>query len=270
MPSIRDLVLALRQLDLDGTRPALVHASLSAFGEMQGGANAVVGALLQHFHTVVMPVFTYRTMVVPESGPEDNAIRYGSQQEANKTAQVYQPDMPADPPMGVIAETLRCLPQASRSRHPILSFAGVNANKYLDSQTREQPLAPLAALMQERGWVVLLGMGHRANTSIHLGELLAGRRTYTRWALVPGKVLSCPNFPGCSDGFDALQPHLAPVTRATQVGSAWVQALPISLVVRTVQQLVSEDPLALLCRRESCPRCQTIRLTVQATGDGRG
>lgn len=264
MPKLRDLVLAFRQLDLDGSRPALVHSSLSAFGEMQGGPNAVIGALLQHFNTVVMPAFTYRTMIVPESGPADNAITYGSQNQANEKAIYYDSNMPVDPLMGIIPETLRRMPQSRRSRHPILSFTGVNADPYLKKQTRELPLAPISAMMEDRGLVILLGVGHTANTSIHLGEQLAGRKTFTRWAMVPGKIVACPNFPACSDGFDALQPHLAPVTRAAQVGGAWVQALPISLVVRTVQQLVTEDPLALLCTRNNCPRCNQVRKSVQA------
>lgn len=264
MLSIRDLVLAFRQLELDGSRPALVHSSLSSFGQIQGGAKAVTGALLQHFNSVAMPAFTYRTMIIPESGPADNAIHYGSQNKINQKAIYYDSNMPVDRLMGIIPETLRRMPQTRRSRHPILSFIGVNADKYLKQQTRKQPLAPISAMMEDHGWVVMMGVGHTANTSIHLGEKLAGRKSFTRWALVPGKVVTCPNFPACSDGFDALQPHLAPVTRAVQVGSAWIQALPISLVVRAVEQLVSEDPLALLCERENCPRCNAIRKTVEA------
>jgi aminoglycoside 3-N-acetyltransferase len=259
MPNIRELILALRELDLDGSRPALVHASLSAFGNMQGGANAVVSALKQHFETVVMPTFTYRTMVIPEYGPPNNAIHYGSGGAINKMAEVYHNDMTADPLMGIIPETLRQLPRASRSRHPILSFSGLNAAKYLKSQTREHPLAPIAALMEDNAWILLLGVGHTSNTSIHLGERLAGRKTFTRWALVPGKIVSCPGFPSCSDGFDALQPHLEPVMRVTQVGPAWIQAIPLSLVVRTVRHIVEEDPLALLCNVSGCPRCEAVR-----------
>ncbi len=264
MPNIRELILALRELDLDGSRPALVHASLSAFGDMQGGASAVVSALRQHFETVVVPTFTYRTMVIPESGPPNNAIYYGSGTGVNKLAEAYRDDMPADPLMGIIPETLRKLPRAQRSHHPILSFSGLNAAKYLKSQTREDPLAPIATLMENNAWILLLGVGHTSNTSIHLGERLAGRITFTRWALVPGKVVACPGFPTCSDGFDVLEPHLSPVMRFTEVGPALVQAIPLSLVVRTVRHIVESDPLALLCSTPGCPRCEAVRDSVAA------
>lgn len=262
MNRYRDLVLALREMKLDGTRPALVHTSLSSFGYVKGGAEAVLGALFSHFETVVMPTFTYKTMVVPEVGPPDNAIRYGTMRDANKMAQFYTPDMPADNLMGVTAETLRQYHAAARSRHPILSFAGVNAESLLGLQTLEKPLAPIAALADLNAYILLLGVGHTCNTSIHLGERLAGRKTFVRWALVPDLVLECPGFPSCSDGFDSIEVLMEPFVRKIQVGEALVQAFPMPELVESVRQLVSADPLALLCENPECSRCNEVRMSV--------
>jgi len=161
--------------------------------------------------------------------------------------------------MGVIAETLRQHSDASRSKHPILSFSGVNAEEILEEQEVDEPLAPISAMAEQCGWVLLLGVSHRVNTSIHLGERLAGRKTFVRWALMPDMVVKCPNFPSCSDGFDDIRPMLASFAQTIQVGSALVQAMPLQELVDTVRQLVHSNPLALLCERPECPRCNVVR-----------
>jgi aminoglycoside 3-N-acetyltransferase len=259
MQSYRELVLALRELELDSARPVIIHASLSAFGPVIGGEEAVLGALLEHFETIVTPTFTYKTMIVPEDGPPDNAIDYGTMSDSNMMAEMFYNGMPADKLMGAIAEALRCHSDSRRSGHPILSFAGINAGEIIKAQTLNAPLAPIAALADSDGWVILLGVGHKANTSIHLGERLAGRRTFVRWALMPEMVMECPKFPPCSGGFDSIQPLMEPFTRRATVGEALVQAMPLQELVETTRQLVQADPLALLCDRPDCPRCNAVR-----------
>ena len=46
MSAYRPLVDALEEMEIDGSRPAIVHASLSSFGFVKGGAPAVVEALV--------------------------------------------------------------------------------------------------------------------------------------------------------------------------------------------------------------------------------
>ncbi len=259
MQSYRDLVLALRDLEIEEGSPVIVHASLSAFGDIAGGAEAVLGAILEQHETVVMPTFTYKTMIVPEDGPPNNAIEYGTMPDSNKMAEFYYDNMPADKLMGTLAETLRRHGSARRSMHPILSFSGINAEELIEIQDLNNPLAPIAALADNNGWVLLLGVGNQANTSIHLGEQLAGRKTFVRWALMPDMVVECPNFPSCSDGFDAIQALMEPFTDKIAVGKALVQAMPLHELVETTRQLAQADPIALLCDRPDCPRCSTVR-----------
>lgn len=259
MPSRRDFDRGLRQLGIDRGRPVIAHTSLSAFGQVRGGAEALLGALLSSFDTVIMPTFTYKTMIIPESGPPDNGIPYGSGRNANRMAEFYAPDMPADRTMGAVAEALRCHPQASRSSHPILSFAGVNAAAILGAQTRSQPLQPLHMLAEMDGWVLLLGVDHSSNTSIHYGEKVAGRKQFIRWALTPEGIIECPGWPGCSDGFQAIAPYLEAVRRMAQVGKGLIQAFPLAGVVEAVVQAIGEDPHALLCSRPDCGRCNAVR-----------
>jgi aminoglycoside 3-N-acetyltransferase len=76
-------------------------------------------------------------------------------------------------------------------------------------------------------------------------------------------VVECPEFPPCSDGFNAIQPLMDPFTRTIQVGDALVRAMPLHELVETTRQLVQVDPLALLCNRPECPRCTAVREEVR-------
>ena len=106
MLTFRDFISGIRKLDIDHSLPVVAHASLSAFGEVHGGAETVLGALLSSFNSVIMPAFTYKTMIIPEIGPPDNAIVYGSGKDTNRMAEIYRPDMPSDPMMGVVSGSL--------------------------------------------------------------------------------------------------------------------------------------------------------------------
>ena len=267
MISFRDVLNGLKKLELDPQSQVIFHGSLSAFGEVRGGAETILGALMASVKGIMAPTFTYKAMIIPEEGPENNGILYGSGRDLNRMAEFFQPGMPADPLMGLLAETLRRHPTARRSSHPLLSFAGVHVDEALDAQTIEVPLAPVAWLAENGGWVLLMGVDHTSNTSIHYAEKLAGRRQFVRWALTPQGVRACPSFPGCSDGFEAVAPLVEGITRRAQIGDARVQALPLPALVAAVTQAIAADPLALLCSRPDCERCNAVRSTALSPAD---
>jgi aminoglycoside 3-N-acetyltransferase len=262
MLTFRDFITGMRKLEIDRSRPVIAHASLSAFGEVHGGAETMIGALLSSFDTLIMPAFTYKTMLIPEMGPLENAIIYGSGKDTNRMAEIYQPDMPSDPLMGVVAESLRLHPKANRSAHPILSFAGVNAAQILDSQTLDEPLNPIEDLKEQAGWVLLMGVDQTVNTSIHYAERLAGRKGFVRWALTSTGVVICPGFPGCSDGFNEVTSHLTDIIRRVEVGASVIQAMPVNDLVERVCAIIKEKPVALLCQREDCERVTPSKLHI--------
>lgn len=267
MVTFTDLRLSLLKLGLAHT-PVVAHASLKAFGEVVGGAEALLRAVQDSVWALIMPTFTYRTMVTPEIGPPGNGIVYGGERDLNRMAEPFTPDMPADRSMGVLAETLRRQPRARRTSHPIFSFAGVNADRFLAAQTHEDPLGVFAALADADGWVLLLGVDHTVNTSIHYAERLAGRRPFTRWALLPNRIIECPGFPGDSAGFGAIAPDLVDDVRQVRVGSALVQAVPLRAVVRVVRARIQQDPTALLCSGLDCLRCNAVRESVGVSALG--
>lgn len=260
MITYRELVTSFRALGLDQKTPVIAHASLPAFGPVNGGVDTLLGALLSSFDVLVMPVFTQRATLIPEVGPAENGMLYGSGRVSNAVAEFFRPDMPADRAMDALAESLRRLPQARRSSHPIMSFTGINADSILASQSLSGPLEPVHRLVEGGGWVLLLGTDHIANTSLHVAEQLAGRKQFIRWALTPFGVVECPYMPGCSQGFNAIAPRVRRVTRQVQTGETVVQAIPLTDLINIARSWIEADPLALLCEQPDCVMCQAVRL----------
>jgi aminoglycoside 3-N-acetyltransferase len=262
MITYRELVSSFRSLGLERTTPVIAHASLSGFGEVNGGTDTLLGALCASFDALMMPAFTFSAQLIPEVGPADNGLAYGSGREANANAQFFRSDMPVDPQVGRLAESLRRLPQARRSIHPLLSFTGVNVDPFLGAQSLAVPLEPIRLLTEAGGWVLLASVDHTQNTSIHYAEKLAGRKQFVRWALTPAGVVECPNMPGCSQGFNAIATRLQRVARLAQSGETIIQAVPLIDLIGIARAWLEADPLALLCEQADCASCQAVRTQV--------
>jgi len=262
MLTYEDFNSALESLELEN-KPAIAHASLKSFGAIQGGAETVLNALLTSVSGLMMPTFTYKTMIAPEVGPPNNGLDYGKQRDLNRMAVPFRYDMPVDPLIGMLSETLRQAPDAMRTAHPILSFAGIHVGEALVTQTIYSPFTPIGWLADKAGWVLLLGVGHTVNTSIHYAEKMAGRHQFVRWALTRRRVVECKYFPGCSDGFEAIRPDLEDVTRRVEVGDSFIEAIPLHSLLQAVETRIQEKPLALLCQRKECERCDAVRAVVR-------
>ncbi len=256
--SLSDLKTGLAKLGLT-KHLVIAHASLKAFGHIEGGAETMLAALLDSVRGIIMPTFTYKSMLNPEVGPPRNGITYGSETDLNKLAEAFYPEMPADKMMGVLPEFLRKHPKAKRSSHPIQSFAGIRADAVINSQRIYDPLSPIGMLAEQDGWVLLLGVDHTVNTSIHYAEKLAGRLQFIRWALLQDRVVECPGFPGDSDGFNVIAPALEKYTRRVEIGDALVQAVHLKSLIKVVRDQIKENPFALLCQRQDCERCTAVR-----------
>lgn len=237
----------------------IAHASARSFGGIDGGAETLLQALIDSTRGLVMPAFTYKTMLNPEVGPANNGMAYGTQGDLNKMAEPFHMDMPVDPMMGILPEVLRKHPGAKRSMHPIQSFAGINVDAILNSQAIHNSFAPIGMLAEGDAWVLLLGVDHMVNTSIHYAEKLAGRMQFIRWALTRERVIECPGFPGDSEGFNAIAPHVEKYTRRVEIGGAWVQAVHLRSLIDVAVKKIRDDPFALLCDRPDCERCNAVR-----------
>ena len=256
-----ELVTALKQLKLQD-KPVIVHSSLKPFGMIERGAETVLDALLETTNGLLVPTFTYFTMVTPEVGPPNNGITYGNDRDLNKLAINFDLQLRPDKMMGIFPYIVLQQEEASRTAHPILSFGGINADYALAAQTLYDPLAPIAAFAEQDGWVILINVDHSVNTSIHYAEKLAGRKQFTRWAIDDGRIVECPGFPGDSTGFNVIAPLLDSITRHVIVGDGFIQAVPLNHLCAIVQDLIKKDPLALLCQRSDCERCNAVRACV--------
>ncbi|MBV6394530.1 MAG: hypothetical protein HFACDABA_00095 [Anaerolineales bacterium] len=273
MITFRDLIHGFETLSLRGV-PVIAHASFKSLGAVQGGPRAVLDALITTTGALMMPAFTYETMVYPPLGPDRNGVDYKAEhaRRAGATSLLpvyFRADLPVDREIGSLPELLRRRPEARRSLHPILSFVGVNAEQALAYQSMENPLGPIGALAERGGYVLLIGVSQRANTSVHYAEKLAGRPQFLRWAATPRRVVRCPNFPGDSFGFDELAPRLKPYTRAVAIGNARMEAIPLQAMFNVVQTMIEKNPLALLCQRTDCRRCKSVREMVGQTEETR-
>lgn len=261
MITVIELLYGFNALPLRG-KLVLAHGSFKSFGAVQGGPKSVIQSLLESTGALMMPAFTYEAMVFPRTGQPWNGLNYetGNELNARESGPIYfTQDLSVDREIGILSETLRRHQNAKRSLHPILSFTGVNVESVLDRQTMLDPLAPIGALAEQDGWVLLIGVDHRVNTSIHYAEKLTGRPQFVRWAATPRRIVECHGFPGDSEGFQQIAPYLVGRSEIVTIGEACVEAIPLRVLLDTAQQLIKEDPLALLCQRENCGRCNAVR-----------
>ena len=240
-------------------RPVIAHGGFRRFGPVEGGGETVIQALLENTRGVMMPTFTYKTMVTPQVGPPDNGLRYDSGGDHNKRVEAFQPDMIPDKMIGILPWVLIQQPGAKRTTHPILSFGGVGVDKGLARQTLADPLAPISWLAEQKGSVVLINVDQTVNTSIHYAEKLLGRRQFLRWALLPDRIVECPGYPSDSTGFQGLEPYIREDLRRIEVRGAFIQTIPLDRLFAAVETALRRDPLALLCQRLDCGRCNAVR-----------
>lgn len=262
MIQYRDLIRIIRTLDIPRDRPVLVHPSPDIEENIQGGEKTILGALQEVFSSLLMPSFTYQTMVYPKKGPRLNGVEYNNPPRNNQNAVFFEDHLPVSPRLGSVTEAFRTLPGTERSTHPILSFSGQQAEAGLQAQSLSSPYAPLAFVRQQDGWVLLMDADHKNNFSIHYALKEGGRNLFTRWALTSAGIKRCPHFPGCANGFPALAPHIKDHTRLTVKDNLSWQAMPLQAILHTVQTMLDHDPFALLCDQDHCLRCASIRARV--------
>ena len=154
----------------------LMHSSLSQLGWTVVGPVSVIDALLSTIGkrgTLIMPSF---------SSGNTNPVGWQYPPVPKEWCSIIRDNMPAfntdktpSRAMGKIAETFRKYPKVIRSNHPVSSFSAWG--KYAKYITQNHKLAydlgegsPLARIYELDGKVLLLGVNHSSNTSIHLAE----------------------------------------------------------------------------------------------------
>ena len=153
----------------------IIHCSLSKMGWVVGGAEVVIQALINAVGkdgTLMMPTQTWKNLD-PSLGVYDVPESWWS--TIRKHSPAYNPATTPSVGMGVVAELFRTFPGAKRSSHPVRSFAalGVKAEWLVNNHDLENVFgnsSPLGKLYELDGHVLLIGVNHSVNTSLHLAE----------------------------------------------------------------------------------------------------
>ncbi|KAB1196454.1 MULTISPECIES: aminoglycoside N(3)-acetyltransferase [Haloferax] len=214
--TVASLASDFRSLGIDAGDTLLVHSSLSSLGWVAGGPQAVVDALqevLTPEGTLVMP--THSGQFTDPEGWENPPVPDDWIQPIRDEMPPFRPEVTPTRGMGAIAECFRTYPDVLRSEHPSLSFAawGAGADEVVGGHELDYGLgenSPLARVYDRDGDVLLLGVGHDRNTSLHLAEYRADvEKEHTHSAaplLRDGErvVVEYEDIEIDSDDFDAL------------------------------------------------------------------
>ncbi|MDD9150010.1 MULTISPECIES: aminoglycoside N(3)-acetyltransferase [unclassified Sporolactobacillus] len=175
------LVEDFHRLGLKKTMTVIVHTSMSRIGWVCGGPVTVIEALqevLTAEGTLVMPA--HSADVSDPSDWDNPAVPASWWQSIYAEMPPFDPERTPTLGMGRVAECFRTFPGVKRSSHPIYSFAawGAGASAIISEHALDDglgPASPLGKIYDRNGFVLLLGVGYGNNTSMHLGECLAGR-----------------------------------------------------------------------------------------------
>jgi len=166
----------LARLGVASGNVLIVHSALSRLGWVAGGAQTVVLALLEAIGpegTLVMP--THSTQLSDPANWRSPPVPTAWWPTIRAETPPFDPILTPTRSMGAVVETFRRHPACTRSLHPLTSFAALGpraakivADHRLGSGLGEH--SPLARLYDADARVLLLGVGHGNNTSLHLAE----------------------------------------------------------------------------------------------------
>ncbi|MFJ8621276.1 aminoglycoside N(3)-acetyltransferase [Kitasatospora sp. NPDC093550] len=232
---------ALRdELEALGVRPGsvlMIHSSLSAFGHVDGGADAVVRALLAAVGpsgTIVVPTYTRQ---VADPCPDSRAFDDPETLEARAAVPLFHDALPTV--MGAIPSAVLAHPDRVRSRHPQASLAaiGPDARAICARQPFGYALgsgSPFGEIHRLGGSILLLGVGHNRNSFLHHAESLvpAHRKKLRRFPYeVDGERVWCEALDVGNDNdtyFPLIGTEFAALglTRRRVIGSAPCELVP--------------------------------------------
>lgn len=249
-----EVAAQLRALGVEEGGVLLVHTSFRAVRPVEGGPLGLVGALrdaLGPGGTLAMPSWT---------GDGD--------------APFDPRTTPAAADLGAVAETFRRLPGVRRSDHPFaFAAAGPRAERVVSGPLPlppHGPESPVGRVHELGGQVLLLGVGHDADTTLHLAELLAGvpYRVPKHCTVLrdgrPARIEYGEN-DHCCERFALADGWLRArgLQREGPVGHARARLVRARDVVEAAREQLARDPLVFLHPAGAgCAECDGARASV--------
>jgi len=254
-----DMFQRLTQAGLKHGDNVTFHVSLSSIGWMIGGAEALLDALLDRLGpagTVMMPRF-------PPYGSLDGPF-----------------DCHHPPPSGTgtVPDALGQRQGAVISIHPTHSVValGPEAEFLTARHYTVSPVgigSPFDRMAEIGGLVLLLGVNHLANTTIHTGEAYAGVAYWGRprpdrpdglWVLDEKRNrrwVQLREIPGDAKGFNRIEPFLVErgLIAFGRIGRARTRLIPSQPLIEAVTDYLEEEPDGLLCDQPDCFPCNLAR-----------
>lgn len=252
--SFTQLLEQLKSLGVRQGGVLLVHTSFKAVRPVEGGPLGLIAALraaVGRSGTLVMPSMT-------------------------DGERVFDPKATPTHAMGVTAELFWRQPGVRRSSHPGASFAA--AGPLAERICRQQPLSPphgpdspVGRVHELNGQVLLLGVTHSENTTLHLAEALA-RVPYSvshpcvvevdgaaRTVLIAETDHCCRRFELANGWLRARG-----LQREDAVGNADAGLCDARDIVQVALEQLAAEPLIFLCGAEArCAECTLARASVR-------
>ena len=238
-----------------GVRPGGVLVAHTAFSRVRPVAGGPLG-LIEGLRAALGPG---GTLVMPAMADDD--------------VTPFDPTVSPCRTMGVVADTFWRLPGVRRTDSPH-AFAAIGP--HAAAITRDQPVdvphgpdSPVGRVHDLDGQVLLLGVGHDGNTTLHLAENLAGvryRRQATATVLVAGRPRQvhygeidhcCENFARMDRWLDA-----AGLQRRGTVGHGEARLVASRDLVRVAVEHLREDETAFLHPPGVCVECDEARASL--------
>lgn len=250
-----ELVAQLRALGVPAGAVLLVHTSFRSVKPVQGGPQGLIEALRE----AVGPT---GTLVMPSWGDDDDAP--------------FDPvSTPASEDLGIVADTFWRGPGVIRSDHPFaFAAAGPQAHRITADPLPLPPhiaASPVGRVHERDGQVLLLGVGHDANTTIHLAELMAGVPygvPHHCTVLQDGKPARIDYLENdhCCQRFALVDGWLKEkgLQREGPVGNAGARLMRARDIVDVVLRQLARDPLVFLHPPEvGCEECDAARRSIR-------
>lgn len=253
MTTAAQLVEQLQALGVRQGGVLLVHTSFKAVRPVEGGPLGLLAALRAAIGprgTLVMP-----TMTDGES--------------------VFDPRSTPTVSMGITAELFWRQPGVVRSTHPGGSFAA--EGPLAEQICRPQPLSPphgidspVGHVYELDGQVLLLGVGHSEDTTLHLAESLARVPYSVSHPCVVevdgvASTVMIAETDHCCTGFNLADDWLRArgLQRMGPVGGATARLCSSQDVVAVAVEHLAADPLIFLCPpSKGCEECDLARASI--------